>query len=123
MANAVGLTNSDVRRMLDQVHDRVPFQDGERVQATNLLRRHFNNLGFPGGEPLYHTALINGIMNRLQQDGPRQDFLRHGRVPTDMSIEPVSSAIFDVLRTARNLRQVVNKLVAGDPAPRVRTQL
>ena len=115
MANAVGLANSDVQRMLDQVHEKVPFQDGEREQATCLLRQHVNNLGFPGGEPLYHTALINGIMNRLQDDPrSRQEFLKFGRVPKDMSIEPVSSVIFDVLCTARNLRHVVNKLVAGD---------
>ena len=115
MANAVGLADSDVQRMLDQVHEKVPFQDGERDQATRLLRQHFNNLGFPGGEPLYHTALINGIMNRLQDDPvSRQEFLKFGRVPKDMSIEPVSSVIFDVLCTARNLRHVVNKLVAGD---------
>lgn len=31
-----------------------------------------------------------------------------------MSVEPVSSVIFDVLCTARNLRHVENKLVAGD---------
>ncbi|KAL3906092.1 MAG: hypothetical protein SGARI_004158, partial [Bacillariaceae sp.] len=34
MANAVGLANSDVQHMLDQVHKKVPFQDGERERAT-----------------------------------------------------------------------------------------
>lgn len=55
-------------------------------------------------------------MNRLQDDPrSRREFLKFGRVPTDMSIvEPVSSVVFDVLCTARNLRQVANKLVAGD---------
>ena len=115
MANAVGLTNNDVQRMLDHVHEKIPFQDGERDQATHWLRQHFNNLGFPGGEPLYHTALINGIMNRLQHDSrSRREFIQMGRVPKEMSVEPVSSVIFDVLCTARNLRHVVNKLVAGD---------
>ena len=112
MANAVGLTNRDVQRMMDQVNDKVPFQDGERDRATSWLQQ-LNRLGFPGGEPLYHTALINGIMNRLQDDRhSRREFIDFGRVPTDMSKEPVSSVIFDVLCTARNLRHVVNKLVA-----------
>lgn len=52
MANAVGLADSDVQRMLDRVHEKIPFRDGEREQAT---RMHFNYLGFPGGETALTT--------------------------------------------------------------------
>ena len=116
LANAVGLTAGDIERMLDRVDDVVPFQEGEREKTMNFLREQYNNLRFPGGEPLYHTALVNGIMEELMTENSqcRRDFLKSGQLPVGLSIEPVSSVIFDVLCNARNLRPVVNKLVDGE---------
>mmetsp|Transcript_28304 Transcript_28304/g.77694 ORF Transcript_28304/g.77694 Transcript_28304/m.77694 type:complete len:265 (-) Transcript_28304:498-1292(-) len=101
--------------MLNQVDETTPFRDDEeRNQVRDRLRLHFNNLGFPGGEPLYHTSMINGMMNYfLKESEPRREFLQFGRVPKNMSVEPVSSVIFEVLCNARNLRHVGNELLAG----------
>lgn len=115
MANAVGLTDGHVQQMLNQVDKTTPFRDDEeRNQVRDRLRQLFNNLGFPGGDSLYHTSMINGMMNSfLKESETRREFLQFGRVPKNMSVEPVSSAIFEVLCNARNLRHVVNKLLAG----------
>mmetsp|Transcript_6783 Transcript_6783/g.18959 ORF Transcript_6783/g.18959 Transcript_6783/m.18959 type:complete len:637 (-) Transcript_6783:946-2856(-) len=113
MADAVGLTENDVKGMLYDVHKYAPFEDGQLEFAMDSLKRNFNNLRFPHSQPLYHTALVNGIMNMLldpTDPTKRREFLSTGKVPSDLAREPVPSSIFNVLRNAKNLRHVVNVL-------------
>jgi Predicted AAA-ATPase len=83
MADAVGLTESDVRQMLKNVrqHAQFEFTDNEFECAMESLKRHFNNLRFPGSQSLYHTALVNCIMNMLLDEPiKRKEFLEKGLV-------------------------------------------
>eukprot|EP00978_Attheya_sp_CCMP212_P024601 scaffold77535_cov60-Attheya_sp.AAC.2 len=65
LADAVGVRDDDVRGMLSEVHQRAPFNEGEQERALELLKLQFNNLCFPEGSSLFHTALVNGAMNML----------------------------------------------------------
>ncbi|KAL3905427.1 MAG: hypothetical protein SGILL_009681, partial [Bacillariaceae sp.] len=113
MADAVGLREADVERMLQEVHVHAPFKEGELERARTLLKRNFNNLRFPASQPLYHTGLVNHMMNILldpTKETKRQEFLSTGKVPEHLAREPVPSSLFNVLRNAKNLRPVANKL-------------
>ena len=74
MADAVGLTESNVRQMLESVrqHAQWEFTHQELECAMESLKKNFNNLRFPGGQPLYHTALVNGMMNMLLDEPIKQ---------------------------------------------------
>lgn len=115
MADAVGLTENNVRDMLASVHDIEPFASQEELDhAFALIAYHFNNLYFPGGSPLFHTALVNGTMNMLlKKPTARRAFLWNGTLPEGLLREAVPSPVYDVLRSARNLRHVVNMLAEG----------
>eukprot|EP00980_Cylindrotheca_fusiformis_P022424 scaffold9290_cov107-Cylindrotheca_fusiformis.AAC.2 len=113
MADAVGLTEADVKGMLDQVHKHAPLKDSKQLYfVMDSLKHNFNNIRFPHSQPLYHTALVNGIMNMLLDptDPRRREFLSTGKVPPDSAREHVPSSVFSVLCNAKNLRHVVNKL-------------
>lgn len=115
MADAVGLGTDDVNKMLDDVHRHVPFGNGERQKAYEIIKERFNNLYFLGGSALYHTALVNQVMNMMLHDpNERKEFLRYGRLPDAISRaqEQVPLSVYRVLENARNLRPVVNKLVS-----------
>ena len=125
MADAVGLTEADVGRMINNVHDAVPFKDDEeRDLAFERIKRHFNNLCFVGGSSLFHTALVNECMNMLLKDSDgREELLRFNSVRA--GCEPVPSSVYKVLETARNLRTVVKMLADGHQITgyRLNTQL
>ena len=130
MADAVGLTEADVDRMLDDVHTHAPFKEGELELAKTSLRRNFNNLRFPGSQPLYHTGLVNYMMNMLldpTKETKRREFLSTGKVPEGLAREPVPSSLFNVLCNAKNLRPVANKLANGEtvsgPRYKIKEQL
>lgn len=114
MANAVGLTDEDVNAMLDHVHTIAPFQNEERERAFQKLKRHFNNLHFPGGCGLYHTALVNAMMNMLlDNDEERETFFRTDSVPEGLGHEPLPSSVYALLQNAPNLRNAAKSLAEG----------
>ena len=116
MANAVGSTDEDVQNMLDRVHQYAPFKEGEQEVAKNRIKHHFNNLSFPGGKPLYHTALVNEMMNIMLQNGiGRKNFLLNDIIPNNLVRDKIASSVYDVLGWSRNLRPVVHKLVERRP--------
>lgn len=111
MADAVGLTETDVRGMLENIHTHAPFEEGELELAFQKIKYHFKNLRFPGGSSLYHTALVNALMNRLLKiPSDRAAFLHGVPLPGSFGREPIPSSVFNVLQNARNLRQVANEL-------------
>ena len=130
MADAVGLTEADVERMLEDVHAHAPFKEGELELAKTSLKRNFNNLRFPESQPLYHTGLVNHMMNMLldpTKETKRREFLSTGKVPEGWAWEPVPSSLFNVLCNAKNLRPVANKLANGEtvsgPRYKIKEQL
>ena len=116
MGDAVGLTDEDVRNMLDRVDQYAPFKEGEQEVAKESIKRHFSNLSFPGSSPLYHTALLNEMMNILLQNGiGRKNFLLHDIVPDNLMREKIAPSVYDVLGCSRNLRCVANRLAERCP--------
>jgi hypothetical protein len=72
MANAVGLLDADVDRMLDVVHQQAPFQNlQEKAAVRSAIQDHYKHLGFPFGRPQYHTGIVNRVMTKLQNN-PRK---------------------------------------------------
>jgi hypothetical protein len=116
MADAVGLLDEDVSRMLDAVHEYTPFQDAQqKTQVREVLREYYNHLQFPFGKPLYHTGMVNQVMTALQ-DKPmlRKSWLADLTKPLDrVHAEAVPGSVFDVVKGAEmgDLRVVVNQLV------------
>ena len=99
--------------MLDHVHIVAPFQNEERERAFQKLKRHFNNLRFPGGCALYHTALVNAMMNRLLDNkGAREAFFVTDNIPEGLA-EPLPSSVFELLQNAPNLRNAAKSLAEG----------
>jgi hypothetical protein len=114
MADAVGLTEENVNGMLDNVNKYAPFENGERDLAFQRIKHHFNNLCFPGGSSLYHTALVNGWMSvLLKKLHARKAFLQGDYLHKSSGRELVPSSVYNVLQNARNLRHVVNMLAQG----------
>jgi len=114
MADAVGLKEDDVHDMLVHVNRYAPFENGEWNAAFKRIKHQFNNLCFPCGSFLYHTASVNRWMNVLLKENYRQKFfLKDDWLSSYPGKEPIPSSVFDVLGTARNLRHVANTLMEG----------
>jgi hypothetical protein len=109
----VGLRDADVDRMLDQVHSFNQFKDnGEKRRVHFAIREHYNGLLFLSGEGLYHTRLVNSVMNGLLSNCARQEWVQDLSKPMPLvSVEKYPSSVFNVVATARSLRPIVNKLL------------
>jgi hypothetical protein len=112
MHDAVGLRESDVTIMLQKVHAHLAFKDDEEMARVHkAIAFHYNTLRFLGC-PLFHTALVNGTMQKLSDPVSRQIWLRDLNVPPPgLERESVPSSVYNILATARNLRPVINRLV------------
>jgi hypothetical protein len=114
MADAVGLREDDVHDMLVHVNKYAPFENGEWNLAFKRIKQQFNNLCFPRGSSLYHTALVNRWMNvLLKENYCHKAFLQDDWMVPYLGREPIPSSVFDVLGTARNLRHVANMIMEG----------
>jgi hypothetical protein len=113
LADVVGLRDEDVDHMLDQVHLYKPFKDNnEKSNVRRAIKRHYNGLKFLSGDGLYHTRLVNTVMDRLSDESRRQQWLQDLSKPMRaVFVEKCPSSVFNVVATAPNLRPVVNKLV------------
>jgi hypothetical protein len=109
----VGLCDEDVDHMLDQVHTYNSFKDDdEKARVRAAIKEHYNGLMFFSGSGLYHTRLVNYVMEDLLIDFYRQQWLQDLSKPMpSVSVEKCPSSVFNVVATARSLRPVVNKLV------------
>ena len=115
MADAVGLLDEDVDRMLDEVHEFMPFQDDrEKRRVRDAIKKHYNGLKFLSGSPLYHTRMINSVMRSLMKTQERQDWLNDLEKPhPGVQVEKPPSSVFNVVKDAPNLRPVVGKLISS----------
>jgi hypothetical protein len=117
MADAVGLLDADVDRMLDVVHQQAPFRNPQKKAAVrSAIQEHYNHLGFPFGSPLYHTGVVNQVMRELQ-DSPKLRELWLGDLSKPLrgvKADAVPGSVFDLIKRAKtgDLRRVVNLLVA-----------
>lgn len=113
MYDAVGLREADVRTMLEEVDSVLAFTDaGEKARVYQAIQFHYNNLRFLDGSQLFHTALVVDTMRKLCDQGSRQSWLQDLNLPPPgIEREHIPSSVYDVLKSARNLRPVVNRLV------------
>lgn len=117
VANAVGLLDADVDSMLEKVHQAMPFQDDQqKADVRNAIRVHFNGLMFHSGGPLYHTRMVNNLMEgcllrRQQRDSWLADL---SKPPFAAAVpERPPSSVFNVVKSARSLPRVMGALVAN----------
>lgn len=76
MADAIGLLESDVEKMVKEAIPNPSFDDSEQKEVFGTLREQFNNLRFPHGSPLFHTLLMNQAMAELQECTTRDEWLK-----------------------------------------------
>lgn len=112
LLNAVGLRDQDVDKMLQLVHDALPFENHEQMQEVRMaIRDHANHLQFLSGDPLYHTRMVNELMNQLADSGRRVGWLRN---LTRMTVtrESAPTAIYKLLQTSQHCRKVAKALAS-----------
>ena len=111
MADAVGLLESDVEKMVKEAIPNPSFDDNEQKEVFGTLREQFNNLRFPHGSPLFHTLLMNQAMAELQECTTRDEWLES--IEDIQAGEEVPSSAFSVIERAKTneLRAVVSRLV------------
>jgi hypothetical protein len=117
MADAVGLLDADVDRMLEVVHQQTPFQNlVEKAAVRSAIQEHYNHLRFPFGSPLYHTGVVNAVMRNLQNNPRKRDVWlgNLSRPLGGVKAEAVPGSVFNLIKRAKtgDLRRVVNLLVA-----------
>ena len=114
LLNAVGLRDQDVDKMLRLVHDALPFENHEQMQEVRMaIRDHANYLQFLSGEPLYHTRMVNELMNQLVDSGRRVGWLRNlSRTPVTRESAP--TAIYKLLQTSQHCRKVAKALASQE---------
>lgn len=114
MADAVGLRDEDVDRMLDRVNSTEPFADGEMEKVKEAIRDHANHLKFVVGPALYHTRMVNELMNEVVMDKEsRRAWLKNpSELPPAVTRESVPSSIYGLLKNNQECRQVAKSLVA-----------
>jgi hypothetical protein len=63
MAHAVGLRDEDITNMLAVVDGFMPFaDDAEKARFRDAIKLHFNNIKYGNGSDLYHTRMVNDVM-------------------------------------------------------------
>jgi hypothetical protein len=73
MADAVGLLDADITRMMDAVDNYKPFATGDKARIIDAIKMHFNTINYDSGSDLYHTGMVNKVMgNVLLDDRARQ---------------------------------------------------
>jgi hypothetical protein len=114
LADVVGLCDGDVDRMLDQVHTYNPFKDDtEKSSVRDAIRYHYNGLLFLSGSGLYHTRLVNCVMENLLRDFERKQWLKNLSEPmSNVLVEKCPASVFNAVAIAPNLRPAVSTLVA-----------
>jgi hypothetical protein len=113
-ADAVGLRDADVDCMLQKVDEFMPFQDGEKKRVRLAIKIHYNGLKFLSGSSLYHTRMINSVMEKLIEKEERQEWLNDLEKPhPGVQVEKPASSVFNVVKSAPNLRPVVGKLISS----------
>eukprot|EP00550_Attheya_septentrionalis_P003234 CAMPEP_0198286428 /NCGR_PEP_ID=MMETSP1449-20131203/5515_1 /TAXON_ID=420275 /ORGANISM="Attheya septentrionalis, Strain CCMP2084" /LENGTH=601 /DNA_ID=CAMNT_0043984165 /DNA_START=102 /DNA_END=1907 /DNA_ORIENTATION=+ len=115
IADAIGLLDDDVDRMLDEVHEFMPFQDdGEKMRVRDAIKKHYNGLQFLSGSRLYHTRMLNSVMHSLMKTQERRDWLCQLKEPCRfVEAEKPPSSLFNVVKHAPNLCPVVGKLISS----------
>ena len=114
MAEAVGLRDEDVDRMLEVVHSAEPFDsDVQKTLVREAIRDHANHLQFGTETSLYHTRIVNEIMNALLDRAERDSWMRDlSSLPAGVARERAPRAVYKLLRTSRVCREVAKDLVA-----------
>lgn len=99
-AAAFGLCDSDVDSMLDKVHQSFPFQnDQEKSKVRNAIKQLASRLYFGEDTPLYHTRVVNGIMNVLMSPQSRFRWLQNtSKLPRGVQFQEIPASVFDVVR-------------------------
>ncbi|CAB9519599.1 expressed unknown protein [Seminavis robusta] len=118
-ADAVGLLEADVKVMLKEAIPNASFDDSEEEAVLEKVKFQFNNLGFPGGSPLYHTGMMNRALQQLQKRVERGQDTACGwrewveNLDEQEVAEDLPSSAFHVIKRAdaSKLRAVVNSLV------------
>ena len=115
MLDAVGLRDDDVDKMLREVHTAEPFADKEEMEGVGLaIRDHANHLKFLSGLPLYHTRMVNELMEKVLNRTARSWWLKDlSRLPTSITRESAPSSIYKLLQKSTVCREVAKDLIAN----------
>jgi hypothetical protein len=115
MLDAVGLRDKDVDYMLERVHTAEPFTSTQEMEKVRrAIQFHANNLQFLTGSPLYHTRMVNGLMEIILNPQSRKLWLQDlSRKPGPVRRERAPSAIYKVLQRSRVCREIAKGLVAN----------
>ncbi|KAL3904085.1 MAG: hypothetical protein SGARI_005088 [Bacillariaceae sp.] len=114
MSDALGLRDRDVDYMLNCVHGAQPFTtDQEKEKIRVAIRDHANHLQFLLGSSLYHTRMVNELMNLIMDVCERQTWFRDlNTLPGGVSRERAPKAIYKLLQKSKICREVAKDLVA-----------
>jgi hypothetical protein len=114
VADPVGLLDTDVDNMLNEVHRLKPFSStDEKTKVRDAIKMHYNGLRFLLGAQLYHTRMVNQLMEKLLGEQSRAMWLGNLSKPCPhMVADTPPSTVFGLVKRARNLRSVVGRLVA-----------
>lgn len=112
-ADAIGLLDEDVDRMLDAVDGYFPFRDGgqEKARVRAAIGKLANRLYFVSETPLYHTKMVNSMMNALLTDQSRSAWLRNLSVlPVGTEFQHIPPTVYDVIQKQSALRGIARDL-------------
>ena len=115
MADAVGLLEEDVDAMLRVVHDTEALKDEREMAEVRLaIQDHANQLKFLGGSSLYHTRMVNEIMQVLLNRKTREEWMKDIRnLPSEVTRESAPTAVYRLLEKSQICRDVAKSIVAN----------
>lgn len=114
LLDSLGLREEDVDKMLDLVDGEEPFAGQQKDQVRKAIKDHANHLQFLSSTPLYHTRMVNELMNLLSTKKRREKWLRDlSKLPGTVTREDAPGEVYNVLRHSKVCREIAKELVAG----------
>ena len=114
LLDSVGLREEELEMMLDLVDQELPFAGHQKDQFQKAIKDHANRLQFLSSTPLYHTWMVNELMNLLSTKKRREKWLRDlSQLPGSVRREDAPGAVYNVLRHSKVCRKIAEDLVAG----------
>lgn len=110
--DAIGLLDADVDDMLEKVDGFFPFADDQekrnvRAAICKLANRHY----FVSDTPLYHTRVVNSIMNALLSKKSRRLWLENlSMLPFGTHFQEIPHTVYDVIQKQIGLRKIARAL-------------
>lgn len=110
--DAIGLLDGDVDRMLEEVDGFFAFQNAQEKKKVRVaIGKLVNRLYFGSDTPLYHTRVVNSIMNILLVKKSRDQWLQNlSKLPLGVHFQEIPPTVYDVIEKQTGLRGLARDL-------------